>query len=129
MILFEISIEGRLPVKKNTARHWKYGVQYSKVWKAWEKQAVMKIHEKIGKGVFAPIEKYCHLDLQMHFKSHQWEADVSNLCEGPQDVLESTGVLKNDKFIKKLTAEKHFSGIEVIHIKLIALETHEDGSE
>jgi len=106
MILFKASIPGRVPVKKNTAKVFKWGAVYSKAWKEWEKQALKVLKEL---SIEEPIDKYCQAKFTFYFKNHQWEPDVSNVCEGPQDVLQKAGILTDDKNIARLSAEKHFN--------------------
>lgn len=105
MLLFKATIPGRVPVKKNTARHYKHGVVYSKTYRRWAAQA-SEILTSVG--IKDPISEYCEARFTFYLKSHQWEPDVSNVCEGPQDVLETTGILESDKLIKRVIAEKHF---------------------
>lgn len=105
MTLFKATIPGRVPVKKNTARHYRHGVVYSKAYRAWAAVAseiILKI------GINDPISEYCEAKFTFYLKNSQWEPDVSNVCEGPQDILESCGILVNDKLIRRLSAEKHF---------------------
>lgn len=42
------------------------------------------------------------------FKDRQAEADVSNLCEAPGDLLQKAGLLKDDRLICQLIALKFF---------------------
>lgn len=106
MCLYKITIPGRVPVKKNTAKRFFSGVVYSKVWREWEKKALTIMSSS---GSVMQISVYCELHLNFFLKNHQWEPDVSNVCEGPQDVLQKLGILKDDKLIKRLVAEKHFN--------------------
>ena len=110
MLLFKVSIPGRVPVKKNTQRVFGRGkfrrAVYSKAYLAWEEVALEKIRKK--RKDLRTIDEYCEARFKFYFKNHQWEADVSNLCEGPQDCLETCDILCNDKLIKRIKAEKFF---------------------
>jgi len=106
MLLFKTEIPGRVPVKKNTAKVFKFGAVYSKAWKEWEKKAVRLLRIQ---GIKEPISDYCQIKMVFYLKNHQWEPDVSNVCEGPQDVLQKANILTDDKLIKRLFAEKHFN--------------------
>lgn len=46
-----------------------------------------------------------------HFLNRQSESDTSNCIEGPADVLTRAGVIKDDKLIVALYAQKEF-GLE-----------------
>lgn len=106
-MLFICKIEGRPYIKKNTARHYRFGVVYSKQYKAWEKIAIIAINK-------AKLEYPTTIDypvtavFRFSFLNHQAEPDISNICEGIQDTLEKCGVIKNDRLIYKLVATKHF---------------------
>jgi len=122
MILFKTSIPGRVPVKKNTAKVFKFGAVYSKAWKAWEKEALHLLRQQ---GIKEPISEYCQMKLTFYLKNHQWEPDVSNVCEGPQDVLQKANILTDDKYIKKLLAEKNFNAEEPrVEIEIHSLGSH-----
>lgn len=105
MELFKVEIPGRVPVKKNTARHYRHGVVYTKAYQNWEMLACGIIRKV---GIPNSISEYCEARFLFYLKNHQWEPDVSNVCEGPQDVLETCGILCNDKLIKRVIAEKFF---------------------
>lgn len=104
-ILFKATIPGRVPVKKNTARHYKNVVVYSKPYREWATMAtgIIKLI-----GINTLITQYCEARFVFYLKNSQWEPDISNVCEGPQDILETCHILDNDRLIKRLLAEKHF---------------------
>lgn len=109
MLLFKCEIPGRVPVKKNTAKVYRYGAVYSKAYRNWEILAcgvIRKLNTKVLKN--CPVREYFEARFKFFLKNHQWEPDVSNVCEGPQDVLQTCGVIDDDKLIKRVIAEKFF---------------------
>lgn len=111
--IFFIVFPGRPVVKKNTKKvyrkHGRVMIVYSQRFKEWESRALDQIaKEWVGKETIdVPLEArfvFC-------FENHQGEADVSNLCEAPQDVLEKAKVIRNDKLIQIVNARKEF-GVE-----------------
>jgi len=54
------------------------------------------------------IERPIFAKYYFHFKNKQWECDVSNLNEAPGDLLQKLGVIKDDKQIVALYAQKEF---------------------
>lgn len=107
-ILFEATIPGRVPVKKNTARHFGRAVVYSKAYRIWAVEASQLIRNV---GINEPISEYFQADFVFYLKNKQWEPDVSNVCEGPQDILESCNIILNDRLIKHLNAKKVFDPV------------------
>jgi Holliday junction resolvase RusA-like endonuclease len=119
--LFECTIDGRPVVKKNTKKFSsKGGVYYSPQFKAWEVKAILQVRKEMKRfpAERFPFRESVEIHLDFHFKNHQWEGDVSNYTEGPQDLLQKCGVILNDKLIYKILAEKIFSGEEKTIIKL-----------
>lgn len=107
-LLFHCVIPGRCYVKKNTKRVYGSGrrkrVVYSEQFQFWEKVAELTLLKARSATITEPVE----LCITFHFKTHRAEPDVSNLVEGPQDVLEKVGIIKNDKIIQRVVAEKLF---------------------
>lgn len=107
MIYYRGEIAGRPIVKKNTAKHYRGKRVYSAKFRNWEAVALLSL-----RGLEKPIDWYCEAVFEFHFKNRQGEADTSNLIEGIQDVLQTKGVITDDKFIKRVVAEKFFDGQE-----------------
>ena len=109
-LLFECVIKGRPIVKKNTKQTFmsrgRRVTIYSPQFRQWENNACHEILRL--KRTIKQIDFYCHAVFKFYFKNHQAEADVSNLNEGPCDVLEKMGVIQNDKLFRKITCEKFF---------------------
>lgn len=115
-MLFECDLPGRPYVKKNTARHYKFGVVYSKQFKSWERNALLILMSyKIT--IEDPIEAHFFF----YFLNHQAEPDLSNICEGVQDVLEKAKIIKNDRLIYKLVATKQFGETPKTKVRLYGI--------
>ena len=123
-LLFEVSIPGRVGIKKNGRRHIGKGRNIpSSRYMKWEEQAkpyVMKAFLKFRQNL--PIDGYCRAEFEFHFKNHQHECDTSNCIEGPQDLLQKLRVIGNDKSISKLTAVKLFGDSEKVIVRLYTIE-------
>lgn len=123
MILFHCVIPIRCIVKKNQQRVISIGkrktVIYSPQYRRFQKQAQLgfvRSRMEIKDHSRFPIIGELTVHYRFGFKNRQGEADVSNLIEGPQDILAECGIIKNDKQIKYLTAEKVFEGMEFVEI-------------
>jgi Holliday junction resolvase RusA-like endonuclease len=112
-LFFACELPGRPIVKKNTQRIVGVGKGRRRIlspkYIAWERGAYLHAiaarsranrAESFGGLVFAKFF--------FHFLNKQAEADVSNLIEGPQDLLVKAGVLKDDRQIVALFAQKEF---------------------
>lgn len=107
--LFSIEIPGRPVIKKNTKkvirRYGQTRVIYSKLFLEWEKNALFIIKQAWRKpAIDVPLE----IKLHFFFEDRRSEADVSNLCEAPQDVLQKAEVIKDDRLIQIVSAQKSF---------------------
>ncbi len=123
-LLFEVECFGRASVKKNTQRVIGYGrkrrVIYSPQYMMWAnaaKLACFRAH--MGQK---PIEGLVEAHFTFTFKNHQSESDLSNCLEGIQDVMQTTGVIKDDKQIRAIVAEKVFGGEPSVHVRLFEYE-------
>lgn len=118
--IFECLILGRPIVKKNTQRVIGSGkrkrVIYSKKFLQWQSIANSTIQR--GAGVALLINEPIEAHFKFYFKNRSAEADVSNLVEGPQDVLKKTGIIADDKLIMRVRAEKFFGSEPRTEIKL-----------
>ena len=84
--------------------------RYEAIW------AIQKVWNKK-----APLEGELEVHYEFYFENHQGEPDTSNCIEGPQDCLQEANVIKNDKQIKKLVAEKFFGTEPRTIIKIYSL--------
>jgi Holliday junction resolvase RusA-like endonuclease len=99
-ILFQVTIPGRAYVKKNGASMVGNGkfkkLIYTPQYQAWEKTAILQVRQKrIQSTISFPI----NLKVIFYFDNRMAEADLSALYEGIQDVLQSEGVIANDRLI------------------------------
>ena len=116
-------IKGRPRVLKNNKRIFGRGgrkvvlpsVQYLN----WEKEALAGLlaHKSI-----ALIDTPVVATYRFYFENRHAEPDVSNLIEGPQDVLVKAGILKNDKLIMRVEAEKFFGHAPRTEVALYAYQ-------
>lgn len=109
-VLFECVIMSRPPVKKNTQRIFGTGRRkravYSIQYITWKNEAICHLR---AARLRDPIEVPVILCLKFFFQNRASEADVSNLVEAPQDVLVEAGILKDDRLVRQLIAEKVFN--------------------
>ena len=122
---YKFEIPGRVGIKKNSKRiivsyaqraGRRIKMLSSERYSAFEKHAILTLAKIWGDkpaltGRIEAVYKF-------YFKNRQGEADTSNCIEGPQDCLESAGIILNDKQIIRLYAEKIFDGTEKTIIEL-----------
>jgi Holliday junction resolvase RusA-like endonuclease len=65
----------------------------SKVYRAWEDQAIMQVRQQWGDK--PPLEGDLIADARIYQDKGQ-AIDATNALEGPWDVLEACGVIRND---------------------------------
>jgi Holliday junction resolvase RusA-like endonuclease len=106
----KIIIPGRARVKKNGQKvvRTRYGgitkintPQYI----AWHNAAFREALKQKPLG-HKPIAVPMNAGFVFYFSNHQHEADLSNLIEGPQDLLKELGFIVDDKLIYSLDGSK-----------------------
>jgi len=110
--LVKITIPGRPRVLKNGKRIFNSrGSKRRKVvlpssqYAQWEANAMVAcLRLKSGPAIDFP----CRVSMKFYFENRQAEADVSNLIEGPADVLQKVRIIDNDRLIMHVEAEKFF---------------------
>lgn len=107
----QLMIPGRPAILKNSKRVIARGpgrraiVLPSLRYQNWEQHAALWLQRSFkGHLIDYPIIA----DFRFYFANRQAEPDVSNLIEGPADVMQKVGILKNDRLIVRLMAEKFF---------------------
>lgn len=122
-LLFEVTIPGRVGIKKNGRRHIGKGRNIpSSRYMKWEKSAVPAVMKAFLKfRPHLPIKLPCRAEFEFYFKNHQHECDTSNCIEGPQDLLQKMRVIENDKLITSLTASKFFAEGEKTVVRIYNL--------
>lgn len=122
-LLFEVTIPGRVRIKKNGRRYIGNGKNIpSKQFSLWEKESsifVLKAFHKFRQNL--PIKEACRAEFEFYFKNHQHECDTSNCIEGPQDLLQKMRIIENDSLITDLSAKKIFIGPDQSIIRLFSL--------
>lgn len=120
--LITLTIPGRPLVLKNSKRIFGRGgrgkrkiVLPSAQYSEWERSALNAVSRSF-KGQL--VDWPCEVHYRFYFENRAGEADVSNLCEGPGDVMQKAGVLKNDKLIMRIHAEKFFGHIPRTEISI-----------
>lgn len=101
MILFNCTLKGRTRILKNSKKLIKVGKRRipipSDQYKRWALFASIFIAK--AKTNKTPIDHPVNLKCVFYLKNHQHEADLSNMYQGIEDILEDCGVLKDDKLI------------------------------
>jgi Holliday junction resolvase RusA-like endonuclease len=65
--------------------------------------------------------KWCTLDLKFYIK-HYATTDIDNLLKPLLDALQESGILLDDKYVKRITAEKFKSKKEYIEILITPIK-------
>jgi Holliday junction resolvase RusA-like endonuclease len=111
--LFHAFVPGRPIVKKNTQRVIGFGkakrVVYSSRYRSWMRVAGAAISEAVkAQALRGVLDQPMRLKIEFRLRDRQAEPDLSNLIEGPQDMLKSCGVIRDDKLIVEIEARKTF---------------------
>lgn len=119
--VFEIEIPGKVGIKKNARKIIRVGRRIMSVpsdnFKRWEINALNQLYkERMCRS--STISGPLMVEYRFHFKNRQNEPDVSNCVEGPQDCLEKSKIIENDRQIIRLFAEKVIDGTEKTVIKI-----------
>jgi len=122
LTIFECTIPGRVPVKKNTQKvvllqTGRRAAIYSAKFRSWEEGAILEcIQANKSRRCYAgPMIAF----FSFYFQDHMHEPDVSNLVEGPQDVLKKAGVIEDDRLIHELHARKIFDSNEEPRVEIV----------
>lgn len=132
-ILFEVEIPGRVFIKKNQQRVVGHGrgrhVIYSQKYQIWARDAMIYMAREKHKFNI-PITLPCEAYFEFHFKDRQAEPDTSNCIEGPQDLLQTMGIVANDKLFVSLKAKKFITGKPKTIIRILSLaDSSEDSAQ
>lgn len=124
MLVFECTIPGRCPIKKNAMKvvrnHGRVNVIYTHLFREWEKTAILYLKSSFrGREV---IDMPLEARFTFKFLNHKWEPDVSNLVDSPQDALKKAGIISDDKIIQVLQANKEFGQGEETTVRLYTIE-------
>lgn len=123
-LLFEVTIPGRVRIKKNGRQHIGRGKNIpSKLYSQWEKMAsvhVLKMFSRFRLNL--PIKERIRAEYEFHFNNFRNEADTSNCVEGPQDLLQKMRVIENDKLIVEFSARKVIGTTDCVMIRLFKID-------
>lgn len=136
MILFKARLLGRVGIKKNgrrlfVSRYGKPGFATSENYQTFHKSASLQLLQaKTLSHYPMPIQGPINLSCTFHFPDHRGEADLSNLYQGIEDILQEIGIIENDKYIyshngsrKIFGSEDFFTYIEITKHDLSHLDT------
>lgn len=82
-------------------------------YKAWREEAAWKL---MPYKMFA-CDGWCNIEFNFHIKSYK-ATDVDNLLKTAIDSLVEAGIIKDDRYIKSITATKHRAKEERILITI-----------
>lgn len=112
----QFGLSGRVIPKKNSKRMFKSRstgknfVASSARYKTWQYHATTELLDQRNKlilaGIELPLVGPLTLTIKFEMEGRGHEPDLSNLLEGPQDVMEALGIYTNDKQIVRIIAEK-----------------------
>lgn len=118
-LIAKITIPGRVAILKNSKRIFGRGrkkiVIPSPKYVAWEDEALAAV---LGSYKGQAIDFPCEVHAKFYFANHQGEADLSNMIQGPEDVLQKAGILKNDKLVMRAEMEKFFGHEPRVEIEI-----------
>lgn len=106
--LFKVTIPGRCYVKKNTAKVFGRRKINTPQFQNWERVAYSHMIKARQNRI--PFNFPLHAEIKFYFKNRAGEADLSNLFEGPCDVLKLAGVITDDKLIDSFDQSRRIYG-------------------
>lgn len=123
IILFKAVLEGRVGIKKNGKRAFVRGrkaiITTSDSYKAWERDATLQLLQQKAKTLTGmPVQFPITLSIRFHFPNHQGEADLSNLYQGIEDILQTIGVIANDKYVYSHDGSRKIFGSDTFRTEI-----------
>lgn len=119
MPVVTLTIPGRVISLKNSKRIVCRGrfpkVLKSERYEEWEAGAMAALKRSF-KGHL--VDYPCELHARFYFANRQNEADLSNMVQGPEDVLQALGILANDRLIMREVTEKFFGHDPRVEIEI-----------
>lgn len=110
-MIFRCEIPGRCMVSKNTARVVRGRGRTREIkspqYLAWAANAMAAITK--ARHHAPTVTKPVSLHITFYLANRAAEPDVSNLVEGPQDLLVKCGVLADDRLVHEVVARKVFA--------------------
>lgn len=123
-----LTIPGRPKVLKNSKRIFGGGpgrkriVLPSSAYTKWEQNAMTALRARLKAKPVALIDFEVAVVMRFYFANRQSQSDLSNLTEGPADVLQKANVLADDKLIRDLRTTNHFGHEPRTEIEIYAFE-------
>jgi Holliday junction resolvase RusA-like endonuclease len=118
--LFICAISGRPIVKKNTQKVVRFKNGFTKKidspqYQKWKTNALFWIYQARRDHIndahqFKQIDTPIQASFRFYFNNHQAEADLSNLLEGPADLLKESGIIKDDSLIHSFDGSRKVFG-------------------
>jgi Holliday junction resolvase RusA-like endonuclease len=123
MILFKAILIGRVGIKKNGksafVKNGRTFVTTSQRYKSWEKQATLQLLQaKVRSSIDLPIRIPINLSIKFYFPNHQHESDLTNLIQGPEDLLQTLGIIENDKLVHSLDGSRKIFGADQFYTEI-----------
>lgn len=124
-----LTIPGRVISLKNSKRIVCRGrfpkVLPSERYAQWRLDAIAA-HSCSFKGHL--VDYPCEVHARFYFKNRANEADLSNMIQGPEDLMQELGILKDDKLICRSISEKFFGHEPRVEIEIYKYEatTHKE---
>ena len=109
-MIITFNITAKVRSKKNGKQIKKFGgrlmVVSSEDYIMWERRTRMELLTQMlmleGEGVTFPIKGNTRMIATFDMAGKQHEPDLSNLLEGPQDIMQSLGIIENDRQITEI---------------------------
>ena len=121
-VMFECVIPGKVGVKKNQRRlifRGRFPLSLpSTKYLHWESVALRHVNKSKQGMILCELEAR----FEFHFKNKQAEVDIDNCLGGPLDLLQKAGVIKNDKQVRRVIAEKFFDSEPMVKVELVQYE-------
>ncbi|MGZ3773029.1 MAG: RusA family crossover junction endodeoxyribonuclease [Pseudobdellovibrionaceae bacterium] len=118
-LLFRCLIPGRVAIKKNGTQRkysWKHKRAYtapSDRYEKWAEDAAIYVKDARNRfKITAPLTGLLHVKFTFCFENRQWEPDLSNCYEGPQDVMQEAGVFEDDQLIHSHDGSRKIFGVK-----------------
>lgn len=68
------------------------------------------------------VDYPCEVHARFYFANRANEADLSNMIQGPEDILQTLGILKDDKLIMREVTEKFFGHEARVELEIYRYE-------
>ena len=116
-------LPGRVGIKKNGKSAFiskgRAFITTSQNYKKWARDASLHIlQQKNRTQTQLPIKGPITLTCRFYFPNHQWEADLSNLYQGIEDILQELGIIEDDKLIYSHDGSRKIFGAQDFYTEI-----------